>query len=49
MTRADALVIYKDMKRVFGVLPSHIHEPIQFAYKVQLYKLYKSREKKEVI
>ena len=45
MSDEEVILIYTEMGDMFGVLPSHIHEPKQFAYLVKLYKYYKTRTK----
>ena len=47
MTDEEALQFYADMMLHYGTLPNFEHEPIQFAYRVKLYKYYKEREKNE--
>lgn len=37
MKDEDIVRIYREMEEMFGTLPSHIHEPLQFAYLVKLY------------
>ena len=37
MSDDDIVRIYTEMEEMFGTLPSHIHEPLQFAYLVKLY------------
>ena len=37
MSDEDIVRIYTEMEEMFGNLPSHIHEPLQFAYLVKLY------------
>ena len=45
MSDEEVILIYTEMEDMFGVLPSYVHEPIQFAHLVKLYKYYKSRTK----
>ena len=49
MSDEEIIKIYTEMEEMFGPLPSHIHEPMQFAYMVTLYKYYKSRTKEVAI
>ena len=37
MSDDDIVRIYTEMEEMFGSLPSHIHEPLQFAFLVKLY------------
>lgn len=37
MTDEEVLAKYQKMEEIFGTLPSHIHEPLQFAHLVKLY------------
>ena len=45
MSDEEVILIYTEMEDMFGVLPSYIHEPMQFAYLVKLYKYYEKRTK----
>jgi|APCry1669188970_1035186.scaffolds.fasta_scaffold510659_2 hypothetical protein len=44
MSDTEMQTIYDEMIAMFGVLPDHKQEPIQFAHYVKLYQYYKSRE-----
>ncbi len=44
MSDAEIQDIYDKMIAMFGTLPNHKQEPIQFAHYVKLYKYYKSKE-----
>lgn len=39
MTDKETEDFYDEMLKFFGKLPDFEHEPIQFAYKVKIYKL----------
>lgn len=43
MTDDEVSVVVEEMERMFGALPSPVHEPIRFAHYVKLYKFYIER------
>jgi hypothetical protein len=44
MTDDEVEILYNEMEKFYGKLPSFEHEPIQFANCVKLFKYYKKRE-----
>ena len=45
MSDEEVIQIYREMEEKFEALPSYVHEPMQFAYLVKLYRYYKARSK----
>lgn len=41
MTDEEALQFYNELLEHFGSLPNFEHEPMQFAYRVKMYKYWK--------
>ena len=44
MTDEELMRVLEDMERIFGELPSPVHEPIRFAYYVRMYRHYYERK-----
>ena len=44
MTDIEVEILYNEMEKFFGKLPSWEHEPMCFANHVKLFKYYKGRE-----
>jgi hypothetical protein len=44
MSDTEIKTIYDEMITMFGTLPNHKQEPIQFTHYVKLYQYYKARE-----
>jgi hypothetical protein len=49
MTSEEVIAKYEKMEGMFGSLPSHIHEPIQFAYLVKLFEYRVSQQNTQEI
>jgi hypothetical protein len=46
MTDEEVKIVVEEMESMFGKLPDPLHEPIQFAHYVKLYRYYVERNSK---
>lgn len=49
MTDEEVKIVVEEMERMFGKLPDPLHEPIQFAHYVKLYRYYVERNSQWVV
>ena len=46
MTDEEVKIVVEEMESMFGKLPDPLHEPMQFAHYVKLYRYYVERNSK---